>query len=146
MARITGEVTIEAPVEDVFDMVADERNEPRYNPRIIRVEKVSDGPVGTGARFVARPRSVGAKGEMTVEILEYERPHRLHNVVRAPYMRVDGTLIFEEADGKTRLSWDWDMGLVGPMRVLSALLAVIGPGWERRNWLGLKQYLESGRR
>ena len=146
MAHITGEVTIAAPVSEVFDMVADERNEPRYNPRIVRAEKVTEGPVGRGARFVAEPKSMGAKGEMTLEVLEYDRPHRLHNVVRSSYMRVDGTLTFEEVDGGTRLSWDWDMGLVGPMRVLSPVLAVIGPGWERRNWLGLKEYMESGRR
>ncbi|HEY6745735.1 MAG TPA: SRPBCC family protein [Mycobacteriales bacterium] len=42
MARISGGVTIDAPVEDVFDLVADERNEPRYNPRIVHAEKVSE--------------------------------------------------------------------------------------------------------
>jgi len=37
MTHIAGEVTIAAPAEDVFDMVADERNEPRYNPvRVVR--------------------------------------------------------------------------------------------------------------
>jgi uncharacterized protein YndB with AHSA1/START domain len=34
VARIDGEIVIAAPVEQVFDMVADERNEPRYNPRM----------------------------------------------------------------------------------------------------------------
>jgi uncharacterized protein YndB with AHSA1/START domain len=130
MAHIAGEVTIDASVDEVFDMVADERNEPRYNPRIVRAEKVSEGPVGRGSRFVA----------------EYDRPHRLRNVVRSSYMQVDGTLTFEEVDGGTRLRWDWNMGLVGSMRVLSPVLAVIGPGWERRNWVGLKEYMESGRR
>ena len=146
MARIRGEVMINAPVEEVFDTVADERNEPRYNPRIIRAEKLSEGPVGRGARFVAEPKSLGAKGEMTLEVVEYDRPHRLHNLVRSSYLQVDGTLTFEEVDGGTRLRWDWDMGLVGPMRVLSPVLAVVGPSWERRNWVGLKQYMESGRR
>jgi hypothetical protein len=83
---------------------------------------------------------------MTVTILEYDRPRRLHNVVRSSYMQVDGTLTFEEVDGGTRLSWDWDMRLVGPMRMLSPVLALIGPTWERRNWVGLKEYMESGRR
>ena len=146
MAHIAGEVMIHAPVDEVFDMVADERNEPRYNPRIVRAEKVSEGPVGKGARFVAEPKSMGAKGAMTLEVLEYDRPHRLHNVVRSSYLQVDGTLTFEEVDGGTRLRWDWDMGLVGPTRVLSPVLAVIGPNWERRNWVGLKEYMESGRR
>lgn len=146
MAHIAGAVLIAAPVGEVFDMVADERNEPRYNPRIVRAEKVSEGPVGRGARFVAEPKSMGTKGEMTLEVLEYDRPHRLHNVVRSSYMQVEGTLTFDEVEGGTRLRWDWDMGLVGPMRVLSPVLALIGPGWERRNWVGLKQYMESGRR
>jgi hypothetical protein len=103
-------------------------------------------PVGEGARFVAEPKSTGAKGAMTLEVLAYDRPHRLHNMVRSPYLQVDGTLTFEEVDGGTRLRWDWQLGLVGPMRVLSPLLVVIGPGWERRNWLGLKEYMESGGR
>lgn len=39
------------------------------------------------------------------------------------------------------------MGLAGPMRVLSPVLALIGgPTWERRNWVGLKHYMESGQR
>lgn len=146
MVDISGEVIIYAPVEEVFDTVADERNEPEYNPRIVRVEKVSQGPVGRGAVFVAEPKGMGAKGRMTLEIVEYARPHRLHNVVRSSYMLVDGTLTFEAVEGGTRLRWDWDMSLVGPMRVLSPVLAVIGPRWERRNWVGLKEYMESGQR
>ena len=146
MTHICGEVTIDAPVEEVFDMIADERNEPRYNPRIVRVHKLSEGPVGRGARFVAEPKGMGAKGKMTLEVKEYDRPYRLRNVVRSSYMQVDGILTFDEVDGGTRLRWDWDMGLVGPMRVLSPVLALIGPCWERRNWVGLKQYMESGRR
>ena len=146
MARITGQVTIGAPVDEVFDVVADERNEPRYNPRIVRAEKLSEGPVGAGARFVAEPKGVGSRGEMTLTILEYDRPRHLHNVVESSYMRVDGTLTFEDVEGGTRLRWDWDMGLVGRMRMLSPVLALIGPRWERRNWVGLKEYMESARR
>lgn len=146
MTRIAGEVTVAAPVEAVFDLVADERNEPRYNPRIVRAEMLTGGPVGAGARFVAEPRGMGARGEMTVTTVEYDRPHRLHNRVHSSSMQVDGTLTFEEVAGGTRLRWDWDMGLVGPMRLLSPVLALVGPRWERRNWMGLKQYMESGGR
>ena len=74
MARINGEIIIAAPGEQVFDMVADERNEPRYNPRVARAEKTSHGPVGRGTRFTAQPMGTGAAGVMTVEILDYDRP------------------------------------------------------------------------
>lgn len=144
MVHIAGEVTIDAPIDEVFDIVADERNEPTYNPRIVRAEKVSEGPVGLGTRFVAEPAGMGSRGEMTVEILEYERPHRLRTAVRSSSMQVDGTLTFDAGDGGTRMRWDWNMSMSGPMRVFSPVLAVVGPRWERRNWVGLKEYLESG--
>lgn len=50
MARIEGENIIERTVEE-FDVVADERNEPRYNQRMLRVGKLSAGPIGPGTRF-----------------------------------------------------------------------------------------------
>jgi uncharacterized protein YndB with AHSA1/START domain len=70
MTRIAGEVTIAAPVEEVFDLVADERNEPRYNPRITSVRKLGPEPVGPGARFVAEPSGTGRRGEMPLTIRE----------------------------------------------------------------------------
>jgi uncharacterized protein YndB with AHSA1/START domain len=142
MPRITGEVDIDASITDVFDTVADERNEPRYNPRIARAEMFTDEPVGAGSRFVAEPKGMGARGRMALEILEFQRPHRLHNVIRSSYMHVDGTLTFAETEEGTRLRWDWTMQLVGPMRVLTPVLMLVGPRWERRNWIDLKNYLE----
>jgi hypothetical protein len=43
MAQIEGELVIHRPIHEVFDLVADERNEPRSNPRICRAEKLSPG-------------------------------------------------------------------------------------------------------
>jgi glyoxylase-like metal-dependent hydrolase (beta-lactamase superfamily II) len=142
VARIAGEVLIDAAITEVFDAVADERNEPRYNPRIVRAEMLTDEPVRAGSRFVAEPKGMGARNEMILEIMEYQRPHRLHNVIRSSYMHVDGTLTFTETEVGTRLRWDWTMRLVGPMRLLTPVLRLVGPRWERRNWIDLKDYHE----
>jgi hypothetical protein len=48
MVHIEGEILINRPVEEVFDVVADERNEPRYNPRLLWVEKVYSGARSSG--------------------------------------------------------------------------------------------------
>jgi hypothetical protein len=61
-------------------------------------------------------------------------------------MLVDGTLTFEEVGGRTRLCWDWDMSLLGPLRVVAPALRLVGPRRERRIWVGLKRYLEAGGR
>jgi len=146
MPRINGEIIIAAPVEQVFDVVADERNEPRYNPRIRRAEKTSEGPVGRGSRFIAEPKGMGRRGVMTVEVVDYDRPGRLRTSIRSSYMDADGTLTFAPADGGTRMRWSWDMRLLGAARVLSPVLRAIGPRWEHRNWVGLKQFMENGPR
>jgi uncharacterized protein YndB with AHSA1/START domain len=146
MARIEGDIVIAAPIEQVFDMVADERNEPRYNPRIARAEKTTPGPVGCGTRFTAEPKGMGAKGAMTMEVVGYDRPHRLVTSVRSSYMDVDGTLTFARVDGGTRMRWSWDMRLRGARRVLAPLMRALGPRWEYRNWAGLKRFMEGAAR
>jgi uncharacterized protein YndB with AHSA1/START domain len=146
MSRIDGEIVIAAPVEQVFDLVADECNEPRYNPRIVRAEKTSKGPVGRGSTFVAEPKGMGSRGAMTVEVVDYRRPERLATSIRSSYMEVDGTLTFDPLDDGTRMNWSWDMRLRGASRILSPLLWAIGPRWERRNWVDLKHFMERGGR
>jgi hypothetical protein len=46
MAGIEGEILIGQPVDVVFDYVADQSNEPQYNPRMVRADKITPGPVG----------------------------------------------------------------------------------------------------
>ena len=43
MANVSGEILINRPVEQVFDFVADQRNEPIYNPRMLQSEKITEG-------------------------------------------------------------------------------------------------------
>ena len=144
MTHIEGEIVIAAPQERVFDMVADERNEPRYNPRIAHAEKITAGEVGLGSRYLAEPKGMGPRGVMTVETVGYDPPRRLTSSIRSSYMDVDGTLTLDPVDGGTRLRWSWEMRLRGPMRLATPVLHLVGPRWERRNWVGLKAYLENG--
>ena len=46
MARIEGEIVIGHPVDVVFGYVADQSNEPQYNLRMVRAEKITAGPWG----------------------------------------------------------------------------------------------------
>lgn len=65
MATIEGEITIRRRVEDVFDYVADQTNEPRYNPAMVRAEKATRGPVGPGTRFNSAVASGGTRMRWT---------------------------------------------------------------------------------
>ncbi|HEU4451309.1 MAG TPA: hypothetical protein VFR63_15180 [Gaiellaceae bacterium] len=54
MARIEGEIVIERPPAEVFDVVADERNEPRYDPRLPPPAGAGSGRSGPASNASSR--------------------------------------------------------------------------------------------
>jgi uncharacterized protein YndB with AHSA1/START domain len=111
MARIEGEIIIDRPVDVVFDYVADQRNEPRYNPQMVRAEKITAGPVGKGTRFRSAVASMGRTAEMLIEFTSYDRPRLLASTTTMRQADISYTLTFEPAAGGTRMRWS---GQVGP--------------------------------
>jgi uncharacterized protein YndB with AHSA1/START domain len=143
MAHIDGEIVINRPVEEVFDFEADERNEPRYNPRMLRVEKLSPGPVGLGSRFRAEMRTRPRPMEMTTEFTGYERPRRLASTTRMSRMDIRGTLSFDPVPGGTRMRWSWELEPHGLLKLMTPLASPIGARGERAIWTSLKRLLEA---
>jgi hypothetical protein len=74
MARIEGEIVIGRLVDVVFDYVADQGNEPQYNLRMVRAEKIIAGPVGKGTQCRSAVASMGRTAEMLIECTGYDRP------------------------------------------------------------------------
>jgi len=75
--RVEGNIVIDRPLEEVFDFVADERNEPRYNSHMTRAEKISPGPIGVGTQFHSVMTGLGGTADMTIEFTAFERPKRI---------------------------------------------------------------------
>ena len=142
MAYINGEILINRPVQEVFDFVADERNEPRYNPRMLRVEKLSPGPVGLGSRFRAVMRSWPRPTTMTTECTVYQRPRRLASTTRLSTMDIEGTLSFDPVPEGTRVRWSWQLRPRGLLKLLTPLVARMGRRLEQGIWTDLKRVLE----
>jgi Polyketide cyclase / dehydrase and lipid transport len=145
VVRVEGEIVINRPVEEVFDFVADERNEPRYNPRMGTAELITEGPIGVGSRFRAVTVSMGRSVEMIIEFTGYERSRRLASSTHLSSMDLAGTLTFEPLAGGTRMRWSWEVAPRGALRLLSPLVGRMGRSQERRIWTGLKRLLEEQR-
>jgi uncharacterized protein YndB with AHSA1/START domain len=142
MARFDGEIVINRPLEEVFDIVADERNEPRSNPRLLRAEQTSAGPIGVGTRFRAEVAARGRPIPMTIEYTAYERPRRLASSTNMASMDIRGTLTFDPVPTGTRMRWSWELRPRGLYKVLTPLVAWVGQRQEAANWAGLKRFLE----
>ena len=143
MTHVRGHLDIAAPVETVFDVVADQTNEPTYNPGMVSSEMVTPGPLGEGSRFRAVARSAGREVPMTIELVEYGRPHHLGVLTSVDGTIIDGTLDFAPCPGGTRMTWDWDVRSTGRLRYAGPVIGYLGRRQEHRIWVGLKRRLES---
>jgi uncharacterized protein YndB with AHSA1/START domain len=70
-AVIEVQTGIRRPAEQVFDYASDPANEPEWNIRMTRLEKLTSGPVGVGARY----RMQFTQGPPAIsECVEFQRP------------------------------------------------------------------------
>jgi uncharacterized protein YndB with AHSA1/START domain len=143
MVVVKGDILIERPPEDVFDFVADEENEPRYNPEMRYAKKVTEGPTGIGTTYEAEVTARGKAIPMTIRFTDYDRPHRLAERVHMDTMDLTGGLTFEPIDGGTRMRWSWSLQPHGALRFMGPLVARLGRRQEQRIWTSLKRLLEA---
>lgn len=140
MGHSTGQIRIAAPVEQVFDTVADSRNEPSVNPAMAGAELLTPPPTGEGTRFLTRMGTSGM--EMLVELIEYERPHRLGSVTSSSMMETSGTLTVTTEGTGTVMAWDWQVRPKGWLRLVAPVFGPLGGRMERGIWSGLRRQLD----
>jgi uncharacterized protein YndB with AHSA1/START domain len=145
MARIEGEVVIGRPVDVVFDYVADQRNEPQYNPHMVRAEKVTEGPVGQGTVFHSAVTSMGRTVAMRIECTAYERPTLLASTTTMRQADFTVVLTFEPVPAGTRMRWSEQVRPKGGFKLLAPVITKMGRRQEQTIWASMKRHLEAPR-
>lgn len=100
MIRAHTDLHVDSTPEDVFDRMADMRNELEWNPNVTEMTKAGDGPVGQGTRFEGRMKRVGP---MYMVISEYDRPRSIRMTGGGRPANVDFAATFEPSEGGTRV-------------------------------------------
>jgi len=130
-------------VDVVFDYVADQSNEPRYNPQMMRAEKITAGPVGKGTRFCSAVASRGRTAEMLIECTGYDRPALFATTTTMDQADIRYMLTFEPAAAGTRMRWSARVRPKGALRLLGPVITWMGRRQEQRIWTSLKDHLEA---
>jgi Polyketide cyclase / dehydrase and lipid transport len=143
MAHVEGQILIHRPMDEVFDFVADECNEPRYNPEMRCAEQTLAGPIGVGTTFRAEMMSRGRPVEMTITYTDFARPRRYTSLTHLSTMDIQGTLTFDPVAEGTQMRWSWELAPRGVLKLITPVVAWIGRRQERSIWTGLKRYLEA---
>ncbi|MGK2877356.1 MAG: SRPBCC family protein [Solirubrobacterales bacterium] len=142
MGRVRGSVWIDRPPVEVFDHVADERNEPGFNPEMVEVVLETPEPIGVGTRWTAVMSSRGRRTPMSIEVTAFERPTRLASRTVLDSMTIDGELRFAAERGGTSMTWEWHLRPKRWLRLISPLATMIGRRQEARIWSELKSQLD----
>lgn len=120
--RIEREIVINRPIDQVFDFIADGRNEPHYNAHMLRAEQISPGPLGPGAQFRTEIKTLGQTMEMAYELTAYERPRRLEARLLKPLPILNLRRSIETFDPllgeSTRMRWSWEVEPRGAFRLI----------------------------
>jgi carbon monoxide dehydrogenase subunit G len=140
MIEAHGNTDIDRPAGEVFDYLADARNEPDWLPGAERVEKVTDGPVGLGTRFSG---TYARAGTVEVELVEFERPHRMTFRARSRIVHFDDAVELSEEGGRTVLRAVMTAQPQGLMRLAGPLMARTMRRQFAGNWQHLKSRLEA---
>jgi len=139
---VQGDIVINRPIDEVFDFVADERNEPKYNLQMTLAEMVTQGPIGVGSKFHCVMTGAGAT-DVAVEFTEFVRPRRLGSTSHISNMDINGTLLFEPQGQSTKLKWLWNIEPRGFLKLLGPMVRRMGERRELAIWTGLKKVMEA---
>jgi hypothetical protein len=144
MAKVKGSISIERPVDVVFDEVSDIRNEPTYNPNMISAELKTEEPIGKGSEFSAKVKSRNDTMDMSITYTEFRKSEYIGSHTISSNMVVNGGLAFSSNDNGTLLEWNWDVRLSGNLKLFTPLVSMLGNRQEYEIWQGLKAKLEKG--
>ena len=96
---------IDRSVADVFHFFAEEhvRNHPRWDP-FMRLEQLSDGPIGVGTIIKRINSRSGTPVEGTMEVVEFEPDRAIGMIIQDGPVEMRGRTTFEAvSDGQTTI-------------------------------------------
>ena len=141
MIEFENVVEIDRPIGEVFGFLTNLENLPKWNYFVTKVQKISPGPAGVGARYHQERKS----DSQELSIVEMET-NRLLTLETVPPSKPElkRWMKFEGINGKTRLVDRWRLES-GQPPLLQALARGKVRSAVKDNLLKLKELLEKGR-
>ena len=105
--RYGASVVIDRPIDEVFAFLADGYNDKKFSPRVLEIEKTTDGPPGVGTVYASTVKDAGVKTKREFEYTEFEQPTKIRwserskNMITVP----EGGYDIEPAGDGTKLTF-----------------------------------------
>jgi hypothetical protein len=118
-------IVTDAPPAGAFLYLSDLTNAPSWDPNITRVEQLTPGPIGLGARFRVTMRLVGIPVTLDYHVEVYEPDRRVILIGRGLAAMVTDTLTVTPFRGGSRVRWISEIHLFAPLVLLDPVLSIL---------------------
>ncbi len=102
--KIETSVAINRPVEEVFAVLSDVENNPKWSSAFLEAKKTSEGPIGVGTTWRVVQKALGQRIEGEVEVTEYEPNRKCAQKSKSGPIPAKIWQTFEPVEGGTRVS------------------------------------------
>lgn len=122
MAHYNASLTTAVPLAEAFAYLSDFSTTQEWDPGVVEAERIGDAPVGEGTEFRVVASFLGRTSELTYRIDAFA-PGEAVTLLgeNATVVSLD-TITFEALGAGTRITYDADLSLKGPLRIADPLL------------------------
>jgi carbon monoxide dehydrogenase subunit G len=125
MAHYNASVETPRPPDEVFAYLSDFSTTEEWDAGVIQAERVGGGaPVSQGTEFWLVAEFLDRKTPLTYRIIEHDPPNAVtFRGENSTVISLD-RIIFEPSDAGTRITYDADLALKGPLKLADPLLGL----------------------
>jgi uncharacterized protein YndB with AHSA1/START domain len=104
MAKLEFSTVINRPIEEVFALLSNPENSPKWNSGSVEVKKTSAGPIGVGTTYRSVRTFLGQRIEGETEFIAYEPNRSYATKSKSGPFPVKSGVTFERVEGGTRVT------------------------------------------
>lgn len=125
MARYRATIFTPLPPTEAFAYLSDFSTTAEWDPGVVHAERLTPGAPGLGSEFRVTVTSLGRETSLTYRIVAHDAPRAVTlSGANCSVLSTD-TITFEPtADGGTRIGYDAELRLRGPLRLADPVLGI----------------------
>lgn len=124
MARYRASIDTTWTPEEAFAYLSDFSTSAEWDPGVVAAERVGEGVAGEGNEFRLVAEFLGRKTPLTYRVVEYAPPRAVTFVGENASVVSHDRITFETTTTATRVTYDAELRLKGPLRLADPLLAL----------------------
>ncbi len=144
MVKTETSVTINRPIEEVFEFLTTIENNPQWQSSTLEAKQTSEGPVGLGSTAMLEAKFLGRRLELAMEITEFEPNRKFSFKTTSGPVPFEGSNVFERiSEGETKVTFLFEAEPGGFFKLAEPLVARASKRDSEANVATLKDILEA---